>query len=452
MSPRTARRGRRPLWRAPWASLLAVALTLAPCGCRVAPPPTGAPAPTVAPPPTPRSTPTAIRITAAPPPGRTPTARPTTTPLHTPTPTATPTPLPPQAWAALLADGVLARWPDPQAIVGHGWEYNTGIVLYGLSAVQRQRGDPRLLAYIQRWVDAYVGPQGEFALPQADNLDLVQPANLLLELYEATGQARYLTAARTIADDLLANHPRNAAGGFWHKDIYPQQMWLDGVYMAGPFLVRLSALTGEAAYADAAVAQALLLAEHTLDPATGLLCHAWDASAAAPWADPATGRAPVVWLRAMGWYAMALVDMLAALPPDHPARPALVDVLQRAAAGLAAAQDGPTGLWRQVVDAPDLPGNGFESSGSAMVVYALRRGVDAGLLDARYAAVAARGWQGLQTQGLLSLGADGLPVVSGAVEGLGVQADAPAYLARQRLQNSPHGLMAMMLAATAMAE
>jgi len=452
VSPRVGRR--RHLYEALLTPLLIIALALAPCGC-------GAESAARLPTPTatipllsPTSTP--IRITAVPP--RMPAPHSPTeggTMMPIPASTSTPKPLPaelsPAAWAALLAESVLARWPDPEAIVGHGWEYNSGIVLAGLSAVQRQSGDPRLLAYLQRWVDAYVGPQGEFALPQADNLDLVQPAVLLLDLYEATGQARYLAAARTIADDLLTNHPRNAAGGFWHKDIYPQQMWLDGVYMAGPFLVRLSALTGEPAYADTAVAQALLLAEHTQDANTGLLCHAWDASAAAPWADAATGRAPVVWLRAMGWYAMALVDMLAALPPDYPQRADLLTVLQQAAAGLAAAQDAGSGLWTQVLNAPALADNWLESSGSAMVVYALQRGVDQGLLDGHYAAVAARGWQGLLAQGLLSRGVDGLAVVSGAVEGTGVQVDAAAYLARQRLQNSPHGLAGLMLAATAMA-
>ena len=403
-------------------------------GCRAVPAlPTPAPSPPLAVRPTP------IRITAAPPPTR----------------TSAPTPILANAtnWSALFADDIMARWPNANDIVGHGWEYNTGIVLAGLAAVQQRQGaspdrDPRLLAYIQRWVDGYVGPQGEFARPASDNLDLVQPANLLLYLYEATGEARYLTAARAIADDLLANHPRNAAGGFWHKDIYPHQMWVDGIYMAGPFLVRLSALSGETRYADTAVEQALLLAAHAQDPASGLLRHAWDASGAAAWAEPGTGLAPVVWSRGMGWYTMALVDMLQALPADHPGRDALQDVLRRAAAGLAATQDPGSGLWFQVMDQPALPGNWLETSGSAMAVYALQTGVAAGLLDGRYAAVAARGWQGLQA--MVSLGPDGAPVVRGAVEGMGVQADAAAYLGKQRLENSPHGLVSILLAASVM--
>jgi unsaturated rhamnogalacturonyl hydrolase len=409
---------------------LLLALTLA--ACQATPtPPTASPRPP--------AMPTAIRITAEPPPTR--------PPLPAPT-------LPGEiGWSMRFAEAIMARWPNANDIVGHGWEYNTGIVLYGLAAVQRRQAaprdrDPRLLAYIQHWVDGYVGPQGEFTLPESDNLDLVQPANLLLYLYEATGEMRYLTAARTIADDLLANHPRNAAGGFWHKDIYPNQMWLDGVYMAGPFLARLSALTGEPGYADTAAEQALLVAAHTQDPASDLLRHAWDASGAAAWAEPATGQSPLVWSRAMGWYAMALVDMLTALPADHPGRDALLDVLQRAAAGLAATQDPATGLWFQVLDQPELPGNWIETSGSAMIVYALQAGVDAGLLDGRYAAVAGRGWQGLQA--MVSLGPDGAPVVCGAVEGMGVQADAAAYLGKQRLENSPHGLVSILLASSVM--
>jgi unsaturated rhamnogalacturonyl hydrolase len=123
-------------------------------------------------------------------------------------------------------------------------------------------------------------------------------------------------------------------------------------------------------------------------------------------------------------------------------------VLQRAAAGLAATQDPATGLWFQVLDQPELPGNWIETSGSAMIVYALQAGVDAGLLDGRYAAVAGRGWQGLQA--MVSLGPDGAPVVRGAVEGMGVQADAAAYLGKQRLENSPHGLVSILLASSVM--
>ncbi|MEN6478587.1 MAG: glycoside hydrolase family 88 protein [Anaerolineales bacterium] len=424
--------------RAPLMSVwLALALVLSlVVGCRRPAPVTAQATPTataVAPTATRPVAPTLIRLTAAPPPSQS---------------AATATPQP-QALAERFTAAILARWPDANDIVGEGWEYNTGIVLYGLAVAQQRSGDPAVLAYIQRWVDGYVGPAGEFTLPQSHNLDLVQPANLLLYLYESTGEARYLTAARTIADDLLADHPRNAAGGFWHKDIYPEQMWLDGVYMAGPFLAQLGALTGEAAYGDAAAEQALLLAEHTQDPATGLLYHAWDASGQAAWAAPDTGRSPVVWLRAMGWYTMALVDMLQALPADHPSREALLAVLQSAAAGLADAQDRETGLWFQVVDQPDLPGNWVETSGSAMVIYALRKGVDADLLPARYGVVAARGWAGLQRQ--VTLGADGRPSITGAVEGMGVQPDAAAYVAKRRLTDSPHGLLGILLAATAMA-
>jgi len=422
-----------------WSLLLTLALLLGPLnGCRASPMALPTAANTVAATPSPTytfsTTPTAIRVTAQP-------------PLTRLTAAASPTAA---ALAGRFAAAILARWPTAAAIVGKGWEYNTGIVLYGLAVVQQRSGDPTLLAYIQEWADGYVGPQGEFALPESNNLDLVQPANLLLYLYDATGDERYLAAARTIADDLLANHPRNGAGGFWHKDIYPDQMWLDGIYMAGPFLARLGAITGEAAYSDTAAEQALLIAAHTQDPRTGLLRHAWDASGAATWADPESGEAPVVWLRAMGWYVMALVDILTALPGDHPSRDALQAVVQRAAAGLAATQDPATGLWFQVVDQPTLPGNWVETSGSAMGVYALQRGVEAGLLEARYAAVAARGWAGLQT--MVSFAPDGTPAIGGAVEGMGVQASAAAYLDKQRLSDSPHGLVGILLAAAAMEE
>ncbi|MBC7255083.1 MAG: glycoside hydrolase family 88 protein, partial [Chloroflexi bacterium] len=287
-----------------------------------------------------------------------------------------------------------------------------------------------------------------FALEGAPNLDLIQPGMVLLLVYEETGEARY----RVAAEDLLARlraHPRNAAGGFWHKAIYPNEMWVDGLYMAGPFCTRYARLFGPNDLCpDEAVHQAVLLAEHVQDAQTGLLHHAWDADRNAPWADPATGLSPEVWGRGMGWFMMALVEMLEDLPPSHEGYDRLVAILRAAARGLEATQDPRTGLWHQVIDKGDRPDNWLETSASAMFIYTLKRGAERGWLEARYERVARRGWQGLQTK--LRLEADGTPQVVDAVEGMGVQRDYAAYVSRARLTNSTHGLAAVMLAASAM--
>jgi hypothetical protein len=176
--------------------------------------------------------------------------------------------------------------------------------------------------------------------------------------------------------------------------------------------------------------------------------HAWDADRNAAWADPATGASPEVWGRAMGWYVMALVDMLAVLPPEHPGHAQLRDLFCEAAEGLRRTQDPRTGLWYQVMDKSDRPENWLEASASAMFVYALRRGVGDGLLDPSYGDLARKGWNGLLGR-FIGDTEQGF-VVFGAVEGMSVQIDLAGYLGRKRLDNSSHGLCGVLLAASAM--
>jgi unsaturated rhamnogalacturonyl hydrolase len=384
--------------------------------------------------------------------------------------------------APQLAEAIMARWPYPSSINEQGWEYNTGIVLYGLSVLYQRNGDARYLDYIRRWVDRYVDPEGHIDLGDVHNLDKIQPGMLLLFLYEETGDERYHAAAQEVVQ-WLSEFPRNAEGGFWHKDIYPQEMWVDGIYMAQPFLVRYAHLFGDddcgaslsgapkfpdadsasrrgpeargtgapgakGSCIDTALFQTTLLAQHAQDPATGLLRHGWDQDRNAAWADPATGLSPEAWSRGMGWYTMALVEMLQDLPPEHPGTRSLRAILQDAAGGLEQTQDPQTGLWYQVMDKGDRPDNWLETSGSAMFVYALATAVDRGYLDASYREVAEKGWVGLQTR--IMFDANHMPEVTEAVEGMGVQRDYVAYVARRRLANSTHGLMAVLLASSVM--
>jgi rhamnogalacturonyl hydrolase YesR len=356
-------------------------------------------------------------------------------------------------WGIRFADTVMATWPDPTAIdpAKNGWEYNTGIVLFGMSKVYETTRDPKYLAYIRRWVDTYVDEHGTLGWDQTrrHNLDYIQPGMLILFLYEHTGEARYRTAAKTVRD-AFESIPKNAEGGFWHKGIYPNEQWVDGIYMGQPFLVRYGLLFDDAAFGnDSAVFQATLAAKHCLDPKSGLLYHAWDGDKNAAWADPKTGRSPVVWGRGMGWYVMALVDILELLPPTHPGYPKLQDLLKKNVAGLANVQDPKTGLWYQVLDkGRALPGNWPELSSTGMFIYAVRKAVRLKLVDAKYLATAERGWKGLQAT--FEQDAQGRPVFVEAVKGMGVQKDAAGYLAVPRLKNSTHGLMAAQIAASEM--
>jgi unsaturated rhamnogalacturonyl hydrolase len=361
--------------------------------------------------------------------------------------------LPSTSLAVRFADAVMARWPDPQNITTPAaWEYNHGIVLRGIEQVYRHTGDARYLAYIRRYADEFVSAAGLVNLPAAHSFDNIQPSVLLPFLFQQTAAAKYHTAA----DQIRARYdtiPRNADGGFWHKQTYPNQMWLDGAYMGLPFLMRYGVTFGTCGSFcnDTVTQQLLLVANHVRDPATGLLYHAWDDSAAgakAAWANATTGRSPVVWGRAMGWYAMALVDVLPDLPTTQ-ARTDLLAILSGMATALQATQDPATGLWFQVVDQGTRTDDWTETSGSGMFVYALKVAVDRGYLAASYLTVANRAWQGLQAK--VTIDVAGAPTITGAVQGMGVQVDYAGYINQlPTLSNSAHGLCAILLAASEM--
>ena len=354
--------------------------------------------------------------------------------------------------AVRFANAVLSRWPDPSNITATvGWEYNHGIVLRGIEQVYRHTSDARYLAYIKKYADANVSDSGAITLPSAHSFDNIQPSVLLPFLFQQTGSAKYQTASNTIRAryDTI---PRNADKGFWHKQTYPNQMWLDSIYMGMPFLARHGAVFGTCGTfcGDTVVEQVSLIAQHVRDATTGLLYHAWDDSAAgqkAAWADVTTGRSPVVWGRALGWYAMALVDLLGDLPAGQSGRSEMLTILGSLAAGLKTTQDSATGLWFQVVDQGSKSDDWLETSASGMFVYALKVAVDRGYIDASYLDVANQGWKGLQTK--VTSDATG-PVINGAVQGMGVQTDYAGYINQTALSNSPHGLCAILLAASEM--
>lgn len=358
----------------------------------------------------------------------------------------------PTNWGVRFADAVIAEWPNPADIDPNknGWEYNTGIVLFGMTKVYETTHDRRYLDYVMKWVDGYVNDEGVLGWDQSrtHNLDYIQPGMLLLFLYEQTGMPKYARAAKTVRE-AFDKVPRNADGGFWHKGHYPNEMWVDGIYMGEPFLVRYGELFGDAAFGyETAVSQATLVASHTLDPVTGLLYHAWDQDRNAAWADKNTGRSPVIWSRAMGWYVMALVEVLERLPRTHAGYPRLLDLLHKNVAGLARTQDPKTGLWFQVMDKGTRKDNWIETSSGGMFIYAIHKAVRLKLVDAKYGAVADRAWKGLQAT--FEKDEAGGPVFTGAVQGMGVQTDAAGYLKVPRLKNSTHGLMSAQIAASEM--
>ncbi len=297
-----------------------------------------------------------------------------------------------QLLSVRMAESVMTRRPT-----GYGdWDYVTGTVLKGFEELWRKTGDKRYFQHIQKTVDSVVNSDGsinDYKLSDY-NIDEINEGRMLLFLYKETGEERYKKAAALLRSQLV-DQPRNSQGGFWHKKRYPFQMWLDGLYMGSPFYAEYGKLFDEPENFDDVVRQFTLMETYARDAETGLLYHAWDEKKEQDWADSATGLSAIFWGRAMGWYAMALVDVLDYLPPEHSGRNDLIAILQRLAEAVSKVQDDSTGVWWQVVDQPYREGNYLEASVSCMFVYALAKGVRLGYLDAKFKANAQKAHQGI---------------------------------------------------------
>lgn len=351
------------------------------------------------------------------------------------------------------------RWKDPKQTGVSPfpkWSYDQGVVLKGIEQVWKLTGDKTYFNYIQHSMDYYVTPDGRMPYynPKGYKLDDINTGKLLLELFRVTGQKKYWTAA-TLLRDQLRTQPRTSDGGFWHKTIYPHQMWLDGLYMAEPFYAEYALMDHEdSAFTDIAH-QFILMENHSRDPRTGLLYHGWDESRQQAWANKTTGDSPNFWGRAMGWYAMALVDALDYFPADNPYRDSLTGILQRLATAVAKYQDPASGCWYQVLDKGDSTGNYLEASASCMFVYSIAKGVRKGYLDPKLMKVADKGYQGIRKQ-FISRDDQGYLSLSGVcrVAGLGGHpyrdGSYQYYVSERPVLNDPKGVGAFILAASEM--
>ena len=251
--------------------------------------------------------------------------------------------------------------------------------------------------YVKAYADTIINEKGIiYGYKKTNyNLDHINSGKILFRLYDREKDPRYKIAMDTLRSQ-LASQPRTPEGGFWHKRVYPFQMWLDGIYMGEPYYAEYTATFdagNSTAYADI-VNQFLLIAKRTYDSDTKLYRHAWDEIKAMPWSDK-SGRAPHVWGRALGWYMMALVDALEFIPEQQKGRDKMVEILQNLVAVLPQYQDAATGAWYQVVDMPEREGNYLEMSCTPMYAYAIAKGVRLGYLDPSTMEVARKAYDGI---------------------------------------------------------
>lgn len=295
-------------------------------------------------------------------------------------------------WSLRMAASALSRYPLSEG----QWHYKDGLLFLAIHRLSQYSGGSQYWHSVQAYADHCVGASGairDYSVEEF-NLDQINAGKVLFPVYEATGEERYRLAIEHLRDQ-LRRQPRTQEGGFWHKQIYPFQMWLDGIYMVEPFYAQFAASFGEAVSFEDVAFQIVTIEKHTRDPRTGLLYHAWDESRQQPWADPDTGCSPHFWSRAIGWYVMALVDVLDYFPQDHAARQELIAIFQRTITAVTRVQDKATGLWWQVLDQGDRQGNYLEASGTCMLVYAIMKGVRCGYLARNWLSAAAKGFKGL---------------------------------------------------------
>ncbi|MFT3739491.1 MAG: glycoside hydrolase family 88 protein [Breznakibacter sp.] len=303
-----------------------------------------------------------------------------------------------QKTGILFADSEMRRFPEAWQL-DHGkrlyFGYAQGLGCQAMLEVWKKTHDHKYLDYVVQWADTIINDEGEIHLYKVEtyNIDYINPGKILFDVYEQTGDRKYKLAMDRLAAQMKM-HPRTLEGAFWHKLIYQHQIWLDGLYMGAPFLARYAVAFDQPGLMDDVVNQFLVCAKHTYDAKTGLYYHAWDESKTQRWADKQTGQSPNFWGRSIGWWFMALVDVLDFVPLDHPQRGELIGMISGLAETLPRYQD-KTGLWYQVVDKGNTGGNYLEASVSSMFMYSYAKAVNKGYIDKKYRKVAEKAYNGL---------------------------------------------------------
>ena len=358
-------------------------------------------------------------------------------------------------WSERMALSIIERNPKAWQTENDSipkWNYKIGLLCTAYEQLYKRTQDNTYLGYIQDYAEAIIDSTGiihGYEL-QEYNIDMINSGKMLFWLYNETKDVRYKKALDQLRTQ-LAGHPRTPSNGFWHKKIYPNQMWLDGLYMGAPFYAQYNTVFEEGDKLDDIAHQFELIWEKTYDTETGLLFHAWDESKQMAWADKTTGKSPHFWSRSLGWYVMALVDVLDFFPSNHPKRPVLEQQLVKLSAAILKFQDD-TGVWYQVPNLPDRTGNYLESSGTCMFAYAFAKGAQKGYLSKEYLTIANTVFDGIvkefitvEPNGLVNInkicksaGLGGNPYRDGSFE---------YYMSEPVVTNNLHGTGPFILAA-----
>jgi unsaturated rhamnogalacturonyl hydrolase len=358
-----------------------------------------------------------------------------------------------EKWSVRMANTVLIQSHDSLIRYVSGkpkWDYD--VAFLGMAVDKLGNINPRYSKYMEDWVNYFVHPDGsvtDYSINEY-NLDRIFPGRDVITVYERHPDPKYKIALDNFIEQ-LETQPKTNSGGYWHKEIYPWQMWLDGIFMASTYMAQYAKVFNAAEWLDVATTQTKMIYEKTLDPATGLLMHAWDESRQQKWCDPATGQSHYPWSRAMGWYTMAVMDILDYLPADHPDRKDLINIMQKTCDALLKVRDPKSGIWYQVLNQDGREGNYLEGSGSAMYIYVFAKGARLGYLDAKYRNIANSAFDEFIKQ-LVTVDDNGLVTIHNICGGCGLGGNPyrdgsyEYYINEKRFDNDTKGVAPFILA------
>ncbi|MGJ8667159.1 MAG: glycoside hydrolase family 88/105 protein [Patiriisocius sp.] len=358
-------------------------------------------------------------------------------------------------WSERMALSVIKRYPKAWNIddkTETKWDYKIGMFCLALQRLSEKTSKDIYFDYGKAYADTLINEKGIIKNYNLEdyNIDNINAGKILFNVYKETENPKYLIALKTLRSQ-LASHLRTPSGGFWHKRIYPNQMWLDGLYMGQPFYARYNTEMENSDKLNDVVHHFELLHDNAYDSKTGLYFHAWDESKQMDWANKETGTAPNFWLRALGWYGMALVDTLEYFPENHPKRQQLITYLNELAKAIIKYQD-ETGLWYQVPNMPEKEPNYLEASGSAMLTYTLAKGVNEGYLPNTYKENATKAFDGI-VKNLITVDDDGEIHIAQVCKSAGLGGDPyrdgsfEYYMNEPILTDNSHALGPFVLAA-----
>mmetsp|Transcript_1620 Transcript_1620/g.3128 ORF Transcript_1620/g.3128 Transcript_1620/m.3128 type:complete len:409 (+) Transcript_1620:84-1310(+) len=359
-------------------------------------------------------------------------------------------------WAVRMADSVLKHSPDlllyndaPKI----KWKYDFAMLGMAIDKLGSKEKYESYSSYNSHFVNYFIEADGSILMYDIEkyNLDYVNPAKNLITLYERTGEERYEMAIELIVSQ-LEEQPRTNSGGFFHKLRYPYQMWLDGIYMASPFMAQYASVFDEPKWADEAVYQISHIYNKTRDEESGLLYHAWQETREEAWSDPISGCSPNFWGRAMGWYAMSLADTLDYLPEEHKGRDRIIAILNEVVSSLMKVRDEESKLWYQVLDMGDKEGNYLEASASAMYVYVFAKASKKGYISSEFFDYAMESFDGMLDE-FIKVDDDGMVSMQNIVGGTGLGGDPyrdgsfEYYISEDIIENDAKGVGPFILAA-----